>query len=158
MLCVPALLSVFWRVPVCVGSRCLGLPGEGESQEGGGFPAPLVSRLLGRLVHKTGFSWLPKSDPWGFGEGGEAGGEVQQIAESYRQGALGHFENVIKVTNPLLERHSRPIGWTVQGRGHGTPDAHFEPCPGQEPCFRVSLNPSRPWGSRAESTAPGPWP
>lgn len=85
MLCVAALPSVFWRAPLCVGSRCLGLPRE----RGEGSPAPLVARLLGGLVHKTGLPWLLKSDPWGLGEGGEAGGKFVQEWRATARGPLG---------------------------------------------------------------------
>lgn len=129
--------------------------GSARGGGGGGLASSTGCETLGGLVHKTGFPWLPKSDPWGLGEAGGGGG-VRPIVESYSRGALGHLENLIKVANPLLEGHSRRIGRPVQQGGLQTPDAHFEPCPGQEPCFHVSLNPCRPWGSWAESTAPGP--
>lgn len=48
--------------------------GSARGGGGGGLASSTGCETLGGLVHKTGFPWLPKSDPWGLGEAGGGGG------------------------------------------------------------------------------------
>lgn len=59
------MLGALWESWVC--------PGRGEAE---GSPAPLVVRLLGRLVHKTGFSSGQNQIPGDSGRAGRQEGET----------------------------------------------------------------------------------